>query len=218
MISIVHTDTDHIKIISILKVRIVLYSPFYDMTSPYSPDIYLHPNASRDLIKAARSPARVDSGVDYPCDQKQLDDYQMTPTRPRGIYGDANKVIMTFTEFLLAKPSSSEKRAMDNLRKTVWGEEWGPDSVIKGFHDIDNAFFGTALQNRVQIRWADAKTIKEKWGRENQTGTMITPGEGRSIICLCSDNIFDIETRTPWITMWRTVIHKGVVRIKPVWF
>ena len=111
---------------------------------PLSPENY------EKLLRLTELPVIVGKGTDYPCTQGQIDAYQHFRGRDVPSIRGTREVIRYFNRFLYPAPvqTSSLKRLAMSINHPG---KWGPDVAVKAFHDIDTAFFGGELRDRVCI-------------------------------------------------------------------
>lgn len=69
-------------------------------------------------------------------------------------------------EDFLAKPPDQQAMMAINRLKAAWNDQsWTPDVAIKCFNDIDRAYFGRQMKDRVMLYWRESvKTIRHDCG------------------------------------------------------
>ena len=69
-------------------------------------------------------------------------------------------------EDFLAKPPDQQAMMAINRLKAAWNDKsWTPDVAIKCFNDIDRAYFGRQMKDRVMLCWRKSvKTIRRDCG------------------------------------------------------
>ena len=170
--------------------------------------VLLNPTTYRRLLKATEHPVNKRTRTKYRCTQGQIDAYQDVSGEDVPGNGDRRKMIRYFNSILMQEPA--ETSSLQRLARVIKHppSPWGPDLVIKAFHDIDTVFFNGKLQGRVRIRWV---RHVDKGSDEGETFGGVEPLEhSRSEIRLYA-RIFELKITNPYMIMWRTVFHETAV-------
>ena len=132
---------------------------------------------SRDLYEEASWDVSLGTGTAYPCTQRDLDAWGGKYGRVANRHDDSKLRAELFSgpeQEVLVSPrkatldickhnapgrtlSDEENKAVDRLCTMIDNAlrgSWGPDVVIKCFHDLDTVFFGGKLKGHVRITWS----------------------------------------------------------------
>ncbi|MCJ1226298.1 hypothetical protein MMC12_002948 [Toensbergia leucococca] len=99
---------------------------------------------------------------------------------------------------------------LDRLNANIRTPGWGPDIVVKAFHDLDKVFFQGRLEGRVTIKWKKAKFFKYDSSKGKTYGSTWSKAPRGAQIFLNADAIFLDQTSDPFKDMWGTLLHEMI--------
>ena len=176
---------------------------------------YLSPRSLERLKRHATYPVEVDTGSYYPCGQRDIDDYQAYALQWDGIHEDVETMALEATKRLSDYPGPGTTASLYRLRDAATDPDWGPDTIIKAFHDIDNAFFGRWLRGRVIVKWTTQRDLSKKRNIPHDfiLGCTQSKTPGRATIYMNADAVFIHGLSHTKRQMWCTTMHEAVVCI-----
>lgn len=161
-----------------------------------------------DLVELCFYQVRPDTGTDYPCTMRQLRDLRQLPAirypQPRSPY----EACYTLVDFLRRDPIPGSKvdAALRRIGIALDLHDWGPDLIIKAFHDLDTAFFAANLAGMTTVNWfADSELCA--MGHPSVFGVTEGPSKwpGPHEIYLNAHRIFRRGSAGHFSQMWGTV-------------
>ncbi|CAO1604289.1 MAG: hypothetical protein LQ349_001071 [Xanthoria aureola] len=149
---------------------------------------------------------RPETGTDYPCTARQLRDIRHPPMLryPRPI--SPHEACDALVDFLsrVPRPGSKTDAALCRIGDALDLLDWGPDLIIKAFHDLDRAFFATTLTGMTTVDWF-ANHEFQAMGCPPAYGMTTSLYPGPQAIYLNARNIFRTGQAGHFSQMWQTV-------------
>lgn len=110
------------------------------------------------------------TGTEYPCDQKDLDNYQNLTRKNHAASVSREKAT---DDLVKHNDSGRENEAVLAAEKRIQAacnkkdEPWLPDLIIKMFADLDLVFFGGYLLGNVEIKWVNDRKVEDHVGEDH---------------------------------------------------
>lgn len=161
-----------------------------------------------ELVELCFYQVRPDTGTDYPCTMRQLRDLRQPPAirypQPRSPY----EACYTLVDFLRSGPIPGSKvdAALRRIGIALDLHDWGPDLIIKAFHDLDTAFYAANLAGMTTVNWS-ADSEFRAMGHPRSFGFTRGPSKwpGPQEIYLNAHHIFLRGSAGHFSQMWGTV-------------
>lgn len=163
-----------------------------------------------DLVDMSFDEVRHNTGTDYPCTRRELRSLRCkgrsfrAPILPRPWSPDeACDRLLNFLNQSSGRNPDIDA-ALGRIGNALQLREWGPDLIIKAFHDLDRAFFAATLAGSTKVEWAS----QEEFAAQGSTlvrGHTMGQDFGGSLIQLNAEFIFRDGSEGHFSDMWRTV-------------
>lgn len=159
-----------------------------------------------DLVEQCFYDPHPDEGTEYPCTKGQLRELRSIGPVHYAERISPRKACSELLRFHERPASRRENAALSRIGTALRLRDWGPDLIIKAFHDLDTAFFGGNLAGYTMVRW-DSDSKFRQVGVGSSYGVTFTSFDGPDPqkIFLNAELIFKDGSVGHFKQMWGTV-------------
>ncbi|KAL8840148.1 MAG: hypothetical protein Q9205_005866 [Flavoplaca limonia] len=164
-----------------------------------------------DLVEQCFDEPHPDEGTDYPCTKGQLRELRSIGPVHYVARISPRKACSELLRFHERPASRRENAALSRIGTALRLLDWGPDLIIKAFHDLDTAFFGGNLAGYTMVRWqSDAEFHQVGVGSSYGVTFTCFNGTEPQKIFLNAEVIFGEGSVGHFKQMWGTMLHEMV--------
>ena len=159
-----------------------------------------------DLVEECYYDPHPDDGTPYPCKEEHLRQLRSLRHIHYPPLRSPDKACSDLIRHLTAAPSPRVSAAIRRIGISLELRDWGPDLILKAFHDLDTAFFASTLGGRTTVQWKSDRELRAM-GSEEVYGVTYTSfcGCKPQKIYLNAEIIFSEGSAGHFKQMWGTV-------------